>query len=175
MKSVRRLGLDFLGISDIEEEDDAITEGICREKLVVFPNLIQLVLFFMWELEWMLPFERCDTLQIMPRLRILVIHSAHKLKALAALGRLESLEALTIFGLYSVKRIGPEFFGISNEEVMKGTSGSSSTESVLIIIFPKLKTLRFLFMEEWEMMMPSWREDVSFIMPCLKVLSLYNC
>ncbi|KAF6172712.1 hypothetical protein GIB67_010999 [Kingdonia uniflora] len=168
MKSVRRLGLDFLGISDIEEGDDATTEGICREKLVVFPNLIQLVLFFMWELEWMLPFERSDTLQIMPRLRILVIHSAHKLKVLAALGRLESLEALTIFGLNSVKRIGPEFFGISDEEVMKGTSGSSSTESVLIIIFPKLKTLPFLFMEEWEMMMPSWREDVSFIMPCLK-------
>ncbi|KAF6138168.1 hypothetical protein GIB67_011008 [Kingdonia uniflora] len=164
---------------DIEEEDDATTESICREKLVVFPNLIQLVLLFMWELEeWVLPFERSDTLHIMPRLRIPVIHSAHKLNVLPVLGRLELLEELTIFGLHSVKRTGPEFFEISDEEVMKGTSGSSSTKSVPIIIFPKLKTLHFLIMEEWEeweMMMPSWREDVSVIMPCLKELSLYNC
>ncbi|KAF6154309.1 hypothetical protein GIB67_026765 [Kingdonia uniflora] len=125
--------------------------------------------------EWVLPFERSDTLQIMPRLRILEICWAPKLKVLPALGRLESLEELTIRELHSLKRIGPEFFGISDDDVvMKGTSG----ESVPIIVFPKLKKLEFWViseLEEWEILMPSWREDVSFIMPCLKELLLNNC
>ncbi|KAF6159031.1 hypothetical protein GIB67_022186 [Kingdonia uniflora] len=179
MISVRRLGLDFLGISDIEEEDDDATSSINREKLVVFPKLIHLELKGMIMLEeWVLPFERSDKLQIMPRLRKLHIGRSYKLKVLPALGRLESLEELTIDGLHSLKRIGPEFFGISDEDIVKGTSGSSSTESVPIIVFPKLKKLKFSWMkewEEWEMMMPSWREDVSFVMPCLKEFELLLC
>ncbi|KAF6138224.1 hypothetical protein GIB67_011064 [Kingdonia uniflora] len=179
MISVRRLGLDFLGISDIEEEDDDATSSINREKLVVFPKLIHLELKGMIMLEeWVLPFERSDKLQIMPRLRKLHIGRSYILKVLPALGRLESLEELTIDGLHSLKRIGPEFFGISDEDIVKGTSGSSSTESVPIIVFPKLKKLKFSWMkewEEWEMMMPSWREDVSFVMPYLKELRLDTC
>ncbi|KAF6159030.1 hypothetical protein GIB67_022185 [Kingdonia uniflora] len=96
MKSVRRLGLDFLGISDIEEED-INASSINRRQLIVFPKLIKLELGWMSELEeWVLPFERRDTLQIMPRLRSLTIGWAPKLKVLPALGRLESLEELTI-------------------------------------------------------------------------------
>ncbi|KAF6159032.1 hypothetical protein GIB67_022187 [Kingdonia uniflora] len=179
MISVRRLGLDFLGISDIEEENDDATSSINKEKLVVFPNLIKLHIMEMSELEeWVLPFERSDdTLQIMPRLQILDIWSSPKLKALPALGRLESLEELDISGLDSLQRIGPEFFGISEDDVTRCGS-SRGGESVPIIVFPKLKTLDFSFiseLEEWEMMMPSWREDVSFIMPCLKELRLGFC
>ncbi|KAF6139747.1 hypothetical protein GIB67_004927 [Kingdonia uniflora] len=130
--------------------------------------------------EWVLPFESSDTLHIMPRLRILRIDWAPKLKVLSTLGRLESLEELTLTSLYSLKRIGPKFFGISeDDDVMKGASGSSrGGESLPIIVFPKLKRLEFRNMyelEEWKMMMPSWREDVSFIMPCLKDLSLHTC
>ncbi|KAF6172714.1 hypothetical protein GIB67_011001 [Kingdonia uniflora] len=191
MKSVRRLGLDFLGILDIEEENDDATSSINREKLVVLPNLIELVLEKIWELEeWVLPFERSDTLQIMPCLRILTIYYAPKLKV-PALGRLESRPNRltdfiltssswkTIDGLHSLKRIGPEFFGISEDDVTKGTGGSSrGGESLPIIVFPKLKKLRFRFThdwEEWEMMMPSWRQDASFIMPRLECLELWFC
>ncbi|KAF6169340.1 hypothetical protein GIB67_028760 [Kingdonia uniflora] len=149
------------------------------QKLVVFPNLIKLHIMEMSALEeWVLPFERSDdTLQIMPRLRKLTIARAYKLKVLPALGRLESLEELSICGLYSLKRIGPEFFGISEDDVTRCGS-SRGGESVPIIVFPKLKILDFSFiseLEEWEMMMPSWREDVSFIMPCLKEFELWFC
>ncbi|KAF6175183.1 hypothetical protein GIB67_022864 [Kingdonia uniflora] len=58
----------------------------------------------------------------MPRLRILTILSAPKLKVLPALGRLELLEELYIDGIDSVKRIGPK---ISDDDVLD-TSGSSS-------------------------------------------------
>ncbi|KAF6176276.1 hypothetical protein GIB67_023567 [Kingdonia uniflora] len=159
MDSLRRLGLDFLGISDIEEEDNDATTSISRGHLIAFPSLIKLELEWMSELEeWVLPFERNDTLRIMA----------------------QSLEELTICRLHSLKRIGPELFGISeDDDVMKGTSGSSRIgESVPIIVFPKLKKLEFNFMfewEEWEIMMPSWRQDVSFVMPCLKELILDNC
>ncbi|KAF6139683.1 hypothetical protein GIB67_002488 [Kingdonia uniflora] len=127
-----------------------------------------------------MPFERSDIFQIMPRLRILEIRLAPKLEALPAVWKLESLEELIISGLDSVKRIGPEFFGISEDDVMKGTRCGLSRGgvSVPIIVFPKLKRLEFWEiseLEEWEMMMPSWREDISFIMPCLKELSLYKC
>ncbi|KAF6139687.1 hypothetical protein GIB67_002492 [Kingdonia uniflora] len=166
---------------NIEEENDDATSSINKEKLVVFPNLIKLHIMDMSELEeWVLPFERSDTLQIMPRLRSLTICRATKLKVLPALGRLESLEELTLISLDSLlKRRGPEFFGISEDDVTKGTSGSSrGGESLPIIVLPKLKTLYFFMMEEWEewkMMMPSWRQDVSFIMPCLKELTLDTC
>ncbi|KAF6138218.1 hypothetical protein GIB67_011058 [Kingdonia uniflora] len=168
-------------ISDIEKEDNNATSSINRGQLIVFPSLIHLELNGMDKLEeWVLPFERSDTLQIMPRLRKLQIWWAYKLKVLPALGRLESLEELTISGSYSVKPIGPEFFGISeDDDVMKGASGSSRRrESLRIIVFPKLKKLQLFHMtewEEWEMMMPSWGEDVSFIMPCLKELELHTC
>ncbi|KAF6141732.1 hypothetical protein GIB67_027910 [Kingdonia uniflora] len=175
--SVKRIGPEFFVISE-----DVISRCICSEKLVVFPNLIQLELNLMWKLkEWVLPFERSDdTLQIMPRLRKLTIGRAYKLKVLPALGRLESLEELTISGLHSLKRIGPEFFGIlEDDDVMKGTSGSSrGGGSLPIIVLPKLKKLQFFDMEEWEeweMMMPSWREDISFVMPCLKEFELWLC
>ncbi|KAF6139682.1 hypothetical protein GIB67_002487 [Kingdonia uniflora] len=56
MKSVRRLGLDFLGISDIEEEDNNTTSSINRGQLIAFPSLIHLKLQLMFGLEeWVLP------------------------------------------------------------------------------------------------------------------------
>ncbi|KAF6141724.1 hypothetical protein GIB67_027902 [Kingdonia uniflora] len=177
LHSLKRIGPEFFGISE-----DVINRGSGGGQLIAFPSLIHLELLGMFELEeWVLPFERSDdTLQIMPRLQILDIWSAPKLKALPAVWKLESLEELLISGLDSLKRIGPEFFGIlDDDDVIKGTSGSSrSGESVPIIVFPKLKKLKFSWMtewEEWEMMMPSWREDVSFIMPCLKELILFEC
>ncbi|KAF6141731.1 hypothetical protein GIB67_027909 [Kingdonia uniflora] len=180
MHSLKRIGPEFFGISE-----DVINRGSGGGQLIAFPSLIKLELLGMFELEeWVLPFESgcCHLeLQIMPRLRKLQIYRAFKLKVLPALGRLESLEELTIHGLDSLKRIGPEFFGIlEDEDVMKSTRCGSSRGgvSIPIIIFPKLKKLQFICMsawEEWEMMMPSWREDVSFIMPCLKELILFEC
>ncbi|KAF6169341.1 hypothetical protein GIB67_028761 [Kingdonia uniflora] len=159
--------------------DDATT-SLNRGQLIAFPSLIHLVIWWMSELEeWVLPFERSDKLRIMPRLRILQIGWAPNLKALPAFGRLESLEELRISSLDLVKHIGPEFFGISEDDVMKGTSGSSrGGESLPIIVFPKLKKLQIHYLkewEEWEMMMPSLREDVSFVMPYLEQLELSNC
>ncbi|KAF6141801.1 hypothetical protein GIB67_027979, partial [Kingdonia uniflora] len=60
--------------------------------------------------------EESDTLQIMPRLRSLTIRQVSKLKVLPTLIRLESLEELTISELNSLKHIGPEFFGISEDD-----------------------------------------------------------
>ncbi|KAF6141784.1 hypothetical protein GIB67_027962, partial [Kingdonia uniflora] len=177
LHSLKRIGPEFFGISE-----DVINRGSGGGQLIVFPSLIELGFYEMFELdEWVLPFERSDdTLQIMPRLRKLQIFSPFKLKVLPALGRLESLEELTISGLHSLKRIGPEFFGIlDDDDVIKGTSVSSrGGESVPIIVFPKLKKLKFFNLtewEEWEMMMPSWREDISFVMPCLKEFELWLC
>ncbi|KAF6140545.1 hypothetical protein GIB67_035572 [Kingdonia uniflora] len=106
---------------------DFLRRQLHRDTLFVYvnsafsPNPDELVIDLYNLEEWVLPFERSDTLQIMSRLRILTISWATKLKVLPALGRLESLEVLFISSsLDSVKRIGPEFFGISYDDVMNG-------------------------------------------------------
>ncbi|KAF6141733.1 hypothetical protein GIB67_027911 [Kingdonia uniflora] len=158
---------DFLGISENENENDndndATTSnnkrGSSGGKLTLFPSLIALYLGGMKELEeWELPFERSDVVQLMLRLHTLRIIWAPKLKALPALGRLESLEYL-----FSVKHIGLELFGISDDDII-GTSRVG--ESLPMIVFPKLKTLDFRIMGEWEMIVRRGDEqNVSFILP----------
>ncbi|KAL5711376.1 hypothetical protein ACHQM5_021840 [Ranunculus cassubicifolius] len=81
---------------------------------------------------------------------------------LPALGKLESLESLTIHGMGVVKSIGREFCGFG------------STSSVEMIAFPKLKTLELkemMELENWELPIS---KDIK-IMPLLRELSLHTC
>ena len=64
-----------------------------------------------------------------------------KLERLPPLGKLPSLESLYISGVKSLKKVGVEFLGIESKSKYK--KGDIST------IFPKLKSLEFRYLEEW--------------------------
>ncbi|KAL6297113.1 hypothetical protein ACE6H2_005255 [Prunus campanulata] len=84
---------------------------------------------------------------------------------LAPLGKLPSLEYLEISWMKSVKKVGVEFLGITGE-----------TPQTLIKSFPKLKTLQFLSMEQWEEWEGVEEEDSKItIMPSLLKLEIESC
>lgn len=102
-------------------------------------------------------------------LRTLVLRSWKNCEFLPPLGKLPSLEILTIDGMPSVKKVGVDFLGI--EETSAKLKLSSPTAS-----FPKLKKLSFSGMcswDEWEGMGGCAEEDSEVrIMPCISSLDI---
>ncbi|XP_044474891.1 putative disease resistance protein RGA3 [Mangifera indica] len=102
------------------------------------------------------------------KLRHLRLDGCSNCKHLPPLGELPSLEYLDISLLNSLKSVSNEFLRKEND----GTSSSS-------VFFPKLKTITFWFIYEWE----EWdyeitrigEEEVTTIMPSLVSLKIYDC
>ncbi|XP_004308875.1 PREDICTED: putative disease resistance protein RGA3-like [Fragaria vesca subsp. vesca] len=100
-------------------------------------------------------------------LRVLSLESCY-CQVLPSLGKLASLESLTIQYLYGVEKVGVEFLGIE-----QGTTSSSS----IFLSFPKLRQLVIWKMESWE----EWEgveeenSEKITIMPCLSELTIYGC
>ncbi|KAL9338628.1 hypothetical protein Peur_067643 [Populus x canadensis] len=105
-----------------------------------------------------------------------------KIENLPPLGKLPSLEELTIGRMGRVGRVGRGFLGLGvDSEISIGEMTSSSSNT--ITAFPKLKSLDFGFMEEWE----EWEggeggnEDKTnisistIIMPSLRYLEIRWC
>ncbi|CAN6583384.1 unnamed protein product [Malus baccata var. baccata] len=103
-------------------------------------------------------------------LRFLRLDNWNECEVLPHLGRLPSLEGLTIWYMKGVKMVGVEFLGIEKE-----TSSASSC----ITLFPKLKTLTFVLMLAWEEWkgVEEWKEEDSHItiMPYLYSLEFEHC
>ncbi|CAL8133080.1 unnamed protein product [Prunus armeniaca] len=105
----------------------------------------------------------------LPNLRTLILRSWKNCDFLPPLGKLPSLQTLSIDDMPSVRKVGVEFLGI--EETSALLKSSSPTVS-----FPKLKKLSFSGMcswEEWEGVGGSVEEDSEVrIMPCLSSLDI---
>jgi hypothetical protein len=116
------------------------------------------------------------------KLRVVVLSDWGKIENLPPLGKLPSLEELSVGGMECVGRVGREFLGLgvdSDISIGEMTSSSSNT----IIAFPKLKSLFFYWMPQWE----EWEggeggnEDKTnisistIIMPSLRSLLIWNC
>ncbi|EXB67284.1 Putative disease resistance protein [Morus notabilis] len=103
-----------------------------------------------------------------------------KCEILPPLGKMPSLVSLVICCLDSLKKVGPEFLGITEREeedhgAARGDQDTPSEPS--IISFPRLKKLKFDWNEEWKE-----REGYNTttttptkIMPCLHSLKITKC
>ncbi|KAF9626446.1 hypothetical protein IFM89_034380 [Coptis chinensis] len=80
----------------------------------------------------------------LPNLVKLELRDCNRCSELPALGRLQNLEHLELWGLGSVKRIGCEFYGLGS------TDGTSTGGEDSVVVFPKLHTLKIYNMEECE-------------------------
>ncbi|KAH9750761.1 hypothetical protein KPL71_014002 [Citrus sinensis] len=91
---------------------------------------------------------------------------------LPPLGKLPSLEQLFISYMSSVKRVGDEFLGVESDR------HDSSSSSLVIIAFPKLKSLRIeglMELEEWDYGITRTGNTVINIMPHLSSLVIDSC
>ncbi|KAJ6856123.1 disease resistance protein RGA3 [Populus alba x Populus x berolinensis] len=122
------------------------------------------------------------------KLRVVELIKWGKIENLPPLGKLPSLEKLKVDGMNCVGRVGREFLGLGvdseegeDSDISIGEMTSSSSSNT-IIAFPKLKSLYFEDIGQWE----EWEggeggnEDktnisISTIMPSLRYLSIRDC
>ncbi|KAI9161164.1 hypothetical protein LWI28_015033 [Acer negundo] len=88
---------------------------------------------------------------------------------LPPLGKVSSLESIVIQRMKRVKRVGIEILGLESDGITLSSSSSS------ISAFPKLKTLKFVEMEELEEWDFGIEDDNITIMPSLRVLQIEDC
>ncbi|XP_061951835.1 putative disease resistance protein RGA3 [Populus nigra] len=173
-KHLTYLGLIFESRTDMEKiNDDEVLEALEPP-----PNLESLEIR---DYQGIIPvFPSCIN-----KLRVVLLWNWRKVENLPPLGKLPSLEELTVRGMGCVGRVGREFLGLgvdSDISIGEMTSSSSSSSNT-IIAFLKLKSLSFWEMGNWE----EWEggeggnEDKTnisistIIMPSLRSLRIWNC
>ncbi|KAJ6295216.1 hypothetical protein OIU76_027669 [Salix suchowensis] len=120
-------------------------------------------------------------LQVLPswfdKLRRVELRNWGKIENLPSLGKLPFLEELVVCLMESVRKVGSEFLGMeaaNDSDISIGEITPSPSNT--IIAFPRLKTLRFYGLENWE----EWegegrRNEDKTIMPSLRSLWIEEC
>ncbi|KAF9613287.1 hypothetical protein IFM89_006786 [Coptis chinensis] len=159
MSSVRHIGREFYGVG-IGGSSSFV--AFPKLKSLLFRNMVE------WD-DWDLPISK--DINVMPQLLELNLENCFKLRKLPALGRLQSLQLLSIENLKAVKRIGSEFCGVGSID------SSDSGGEVITAAFPKLKKLVFRNMKEWELPISTTTmgDAPQTIMPCPCELQLSGC
>lgn len=163
-KNLVRLDMHF-GRSDREEGEQREMDEEILNAFEPHPNLERLLVFGYQGntlfLKWMLSLHNLRWLEVV-RLPFC--------KFLAPLGKLPCLEYFKMDGMKSLKKVGVEFLGLNE----------TTQQTKTILSFPKLKTLVFKGMGEWEEWegVEGWREDDDSeitIMPSLSHLWIMRC
>jgi len=122
------------------------------------------------------------------KIRVVRLVNWGKIENLPPLGKLPSLEKLTVEQMECIKKVGHEFLGMEVDDddddcnIRNREMAPSPSPSNTIIAFPRLESLTFIDMEEWE----EWEggeggnEDKtnifnSIIMPSLRYLEIVGC
>uniref|UniRef100_A0A3N7FBM4 Uncharacterized protein n=1 Tax=Populus trichocarpa TaxID=3694 RepID=A0A3N7FBM4_POPTR len=177
-KHLTHLGLFFQSRTDREKiNDDEVFEALEPP-----PNIYSLAIGYYQGVLRVFPSHWIN------KLRVVSLFDWGKIENLPPLGKLPSLEELTVVSMECVGRVGREFLGLgvdseegedSDISIGEMTSSSSNT----IIAFPKLKSLTFWDMGKWE----EWEggeggnEDKTnisistIIMPSLRSLEIRWC
>ena len=115
-------------------------------------------------------------------LKFLVLASCPNCESLPPLGKLQSLEKLKISHMERLKKVGPEFLGITSdmlEDQEECDNSTSSAQLKVITSFPRLKQLEFYVMPAWRewIGIQGWNKERAIVrtMPCLERLYIYDC
>ncbi|KAH9718585.1 hypothetical protein KPL71_022280 [Citrus sinensis] len=144
------------------DENEAAKHEATSEALRPNPN-IEVLKIFQYKGKTVFP----SWIMSLCKLKVLLLSFCIKCEIMPPLGKLPSLEVLSIWNMNSVKTVGDEFLGIG------GDNGTSATSSVNVA-FRKLKELAFWGLYEWE----EWHfgeEDNITVMPQLNSLKIENC
>ncbi|KAJ4702700.1 Disease resistance protein [Melia azedarach] len=160
MKNLVELSLEFNkdeAVERMKEEDEILLECLqppqSLEKLMITDYRGQT-----FSANWM---------RSLNNLRHLLLADCLNCEHLPPLGKLFSLEGLSIWGFNCVRRVANEFLGIESDH------GSSSDSS--IICFPKLKWLEIGYMDKLEEWDYGIKSDGITIMPQLSSLEIFYC
>ncbi|KAI9160398.1 hypothetical protein LWI28_007745 [Acer negundo] len=157
-KNIRDLGLGFSGSYSMNNDDEAILEAFQPP-----PNL-QVLTIQRYRGPTMSTLRRMTSLT---NLRSITLLECQECVHLPPLGKLPSLETLSINRMFSVREVGNEFLGVE--------SGEASSSLSSIIYFPNLKTLWFVGLLEWKVWDFGNEDDTCTIMPSLRSLKIEYC
>ncbi|GAB2293417.1 hypothetical protein Dimus_027617 [Dionaea muscipula] len=140
------LRLCFVKDDDRADDDD---EGVMNRRLKVLEALkphkdLEALGIFNYSGQRFASWINGDWLHNVKKLQL----SCCQPSLLPPLGTLPSLESLEIGYMGGVRSVGEEFLGI--EESHLAASSSSSSHLAFVALFPKLKTLWFWYLLEWE-------------------------
>ncbi|XP_062078321.1 putative disease resistance protein RGA3 [Humulus lupulus] len=161
--------LDFGWLEKLENDfEDDIT---ILEALEPHQNLMELIIS-----NYMGPNLSPRPKWLMPliHLRKLALLFREKCEIIPSFGGLPSLEVLQLAGMKNVKNVGLEFLGITE----KRDQDDDATLNNPLVMFPKLKRLVFINMEQlekWEGRETPAAETSLVVMPRLKRLELEGC
>ncbi|KAJ6373410.1 hypothetical protein OIU76_027701 [Salix suchowensis] len=166
-KNLTRLGLKF----GSRTERGLIRDDEILEALEPPPNIDSLMIG-----------DYQGIIQVLPswfdKLRVVILQDWGKMEnLLSPLGKLPFLEELSVRGMESVRKVGREFLGMEAAAADDSDIGiGEMTPSNTITAFPKLKSLEFRWMGEWE----EWegegrRNEDKTIMPSLRSLWIWDC
>ncbi|KAG5221985.1 disease resistance protein [Salix suchowensis] len=131
-------------------------------------------------IDWLGISDYQGIIQVLPswfnKLRVVQLINWGKIENLPLLGKLPFLEELDVREMESVRKVGREFLGMEAAAAADDIGIGEMTPSNTIIAFPRLKSLRFASMREWE----EWegegrRNEDKTIMPSLRSLCILGC
>ncbi|KAF9660621.1 hypothetical protein SADUNF_SadunfUnG0008400 [Salix dunnii] len=158
--------------------------GSRRERRIIRDDEILEALEPPPNIDWLGIYDYQGIIQVLPswinKLKVVRLVNWGKIENLPSLGKLPFLEELAVAWMDSVRKVGSEFLGMeagaddddSDISIGEITASPSNT----IIAFPRLKTLSFDTLENWE----EWegegrRNEDKTIMPSLRSLEIYDC
>ncbi|KAK9231673.1 hypothetical protein WN943_021912 [Citrus x changshan-huyou] len=109
------------------------------------------------------------------KLRELLIEDCSMCECLPCLGKLPCLETLTLVRMSSVKRLGNEFLGIAEDDQARADQAETASSIIRDTAFPRLETLEFSLMRNWEEWDDCEITGGKTIMPSLRYLSIEYC
>ncbi|KAK9228749.1 hypothetical protein WN944_021705 [Citrus x changshan-huyou] len=109
------------------------------------------------------------------QLRVLTLRFCNKCERLPLLGKLPCLETLVLRDMSSVKRLGNEFLGIAEDHQARADQAETASSIIRDTAFPRLETLEFSLMRNWEEWDDCEITGGKTIMPSLRYLSIEYC
>ncbi|XVF79431.1 hypothetical protein PTKIN_Ptkin14bG0222600 [Pterospermum kingtungense] len=168
---LRKLTLEFDGNNSHPENEAFVVEALQPP-----PNLETLSI---WKLGGSTLFP--NWMMSLKMLKSVALNSCANWESLPPMGKLPSLEYLTIHKMGKVKKVGEEFLGIEREDLGQTSSSVTNNNNVA---FTNLKTQAFSELENWE----EWEYDQKIwggqeecscitidIMPRLQSLKIIYC
>ncbi|PON47244.1 NB-ARC domain, LRR domain containing protein [Parasponia andersonii] len=177
-QDVYTLKLDFGYFEELKRQSGFEDDSAILEALEPHHNLRELYIS-----NYMGPSVSPRWMLSLMNLRGVALVGCDNCEILPSLGKLPFLEKFDVFGMDSVKNVGVEFLGITKREEEEEEDGETSRDDRLkssnpIVSFPKLKSLSFQGMSQWEKWEGSVAETENMgmtVMPCLQHLYFFRC
>ncbi|KAI4356797.1 hypothetical protein L6164_000787 [Bauhinia variegata] len=109
------------------------------------------------------------------KLKLLSLNDCVSLEQFPPVGKLPNLESLEISYAWSIKKVGIEFLGLEESEGGQKQKNECENSKSSLVLFPKLKSLSFSEIKNWEEWKGLPTKGEIAVMPSLRSLTISSC